>query len=612
MMKVFVVFCILLSSISSALAQSYAIGVLAYNGKERAVKRWQPTADYLTQQIPDAQFKVVPLTLEECVNAIHKQELAFILTNPGHYVRLEVQFGITRIATFLNKYQQQTLKHFSATIFTRQDNHIESLDELKGRSFAAVSEDAFGGFQLAQLALKEQGIDALEELEIKWFGFPHADIVKAVMDGRADAGVVRSGVIEKMASTQTVDLSQIKVLQPKQTQGYPFMHSVGLYPEWPFSKLPNTDTRLSKAVAISLLKMYENDQAALSSGGSGWTIPLTYSSIHAVLRQLQVEPYTPRPMEIASFWQSYQQWIIALGLLFLLIIIMLMRLIQTNRALKSSQQAIQSYQGELEETVQHRTDELLQINETLQIEIASHVQTEKTLREGCESLKSLYSVLSRTDLDREQKLNSMLDSVRQYLGLEIALLSKFSDGQCEVCSLIPSNAKIPVPLSKTLSQQSIEEHQIITRENVDNFRSYIVCPVFIDRSVYCILEFANFAQSQSEMIEMKDRYSSDLSMNILSLVSQWIGNETLLLENEKQSQKQHKDIKSRFEGLSPRETEVLQLLTQGESTKQMARILGISSKTVEMHRANLLKKTNAKSSTELVQLSVISGIYSDT
>jgi len=55
--------------------------------------------------------------------------------------------------------------------------------------------------------------------------------------------------------------------------------------------------------------------------------------------------------------------------------------------------------------------------------------------------------------------------------------------------------------------------------------------------------------------------------------------------------------------------EVLKLLTQGEPTKSMARILDISTKTVEMHRANLLRKTNAKSSTELVQLTVISGFF---
>src|SRR5690606_31175196 len=42
--------------------------------------------------------------------------------------------------------------------------------------------------------------------------------------------------------------------------------------------------------------------------------------------------------------------------------------------------------------------------------------------------------------------------------------------------------------------------------------------------------------------------------------------------------------------LSPREHEVAALLLQGQTAKQMARSLGLSPRTVEMHRANLMKK----------------------
>lgn len=55
-------------------------------------------------------------------------------------------------------------------------------------------------------------------------------------------------------------------------------------------------------------------------------------------------------------------------------------------------------------------------------------------------------------------------------------------------------------------------------------------------------------------------------------------------------------------GLSPRELEVADLLIQGQTAKQMARRLGLSPRTVEMHRANLMKKFSAPTTPALVAI----------
>ena len=293
------------------LAQPQTIGILAYDGKPQAIQRWQPTADYLTRSIPDAEFHVVPLTHQDFEHAINKGELDFILTNPGHYVKLEVKFGITRIATFLTQYQNETLKQFSSVIFTRNDSPIFKLSDLKGQTLAAVDEGAFGGFQLAYDALNDIGIDVLNEVKIKWMGFPHSDVVREVLQGNADVGTVRSGILEKMALKKLLSLDQIRVLSKKEDAGFPFLHSVDLYPEWPFSKLPGTNIAIAKKVAIQLFEMNKSDTAAIEAGGSGWTIPLNYSSIHEVLKRLQVEPYPPKPASLSQLFQAYQQWIVA-------------------------------------------------------------------------------------------------------------------------------------------------------------------------------------------------------------------------------------------------------------------------------------------------------------
>ena len=53
--------------------------------------------------------------------------------------------------------------------------------------------------------------------------------------------------------------------------------------------------------------------------------------------------------------------------------------------------------------------------------------------------------------------------------------------------------------------------------------------------------------------------------------------------------------------LTPRETWILAEIVKGRSSKEVARALEISPRTVEFHRANLLKKFSAKNTAELVR-----------
>lgn len=68
------------------------------------------------------------------------------------------------------------------------------------------------------------------------------------------------------------------------------------------------------------------------------------------------------------------------------------------------------------------------------------------------------------------------------------------------------------------------------------------------------------------------------------------------------TQVQRQALAKRLSALSPREREVLDLVVAGQTNKEIARALGISDKTVETHRAQIMRKTRAGSLAELVQL----------
>lgn len=63
-------------------------------------------------------------------------------------------------------------------------------------------------------------------------------------------------------------------------------------------------------------------------------------------------------------------------------------------------------------------------------------------------------------------------------------------------------------------------------------------------------------------------------------------------------------LRARLDNLTPREYEVLQGVTDGLSNKEIARRLGISHKTVELHRAHMMEKMHAQSIAEVVQMYV--------
>ena len=77
------------------------------------------------------------------------------------------------------------------------------------------------------------------------------------------------------------------------------------------------------------------------------------------------------------------------------------------------------------------------------------------------------------------------------------------------------------------------------------------------------------------------------------------------IERDRQRRKQDKEVsgvRALFDSLSPREREVMALVTAGLMNKQVAAEVGLSEITVKIHRGNVMKKMAARTLADLVRM----------
>jgi len=67
-------------------------------------------------------------------------------------------------------------------------------------------------------------------------------------------------------------------------------------------------------------------------------------------------------------------------------------------------------------------------------------------------------------------------------------------------------------------------------------------------------------------------------------------------------------LMAKFESLTPREREIMALVTAGLMNKQIANEIGVSEVTVKLHRGNAMRKMAAKSLAELVRMADALGL----
>lgn len=304
-------------------AEDIRIALRANKGSEYALQKWQATADHLTNLIPGYNFILVPFNNNSALNqAVSQGEFHFSLTNPASAVEYKILYDAEPLATLVNKRQGKGYSKFGSVIFTRADrDEINNLKDLKGKVFIGVDDLGFGGWRVTWREFLHHDINPYSDFKKLLFaGGKQPKVVYAVRDGLADAGTVRTDMLERLHASGKIKLDDFKILNNKLTKDFPFLHSTDLYPEWLFSAIRKIDENLKTQVTSALFSIQKDSLAAVNGKYVGWIEPLNYNSVDNLLKQLNVGPY-----DIATM-NSFERMVSQYGLMLLAVIVIIVLL----------------------------------------------------------------------------------------------------------------------------------------------------------------------------------------------------------------------------------------------------------------------------------------------
>ncbi len=312
-----VVFTSIFSTVQASDAPNVSIGVIAFRDLETTARQWEPLGNFLNERLPQHRFVIRPLFIDDLSKAVERGDVAFVLTQPEHYVILREHFGLAAVATLVTRVGDKQISRMGGVIVaraTRQDIH--ELRDLKGRSIAAIAPQSLGSFRAQQWILHRSGIDIERSANMVFTGPPQDKVIAEVLSGRVDIGFVRTGLIESLIEEGKLGRDDLKVINPRDEAGFPLRLSTELYPEWPFSARRGVPDALVKEVTMALLQ-YGAEGTPTSSPIAGFSPPADYAPLERMLYALGAHPDRAVRFNLRDILAKYPTEIVS-GLVILL------------------------------------------------------------------------------------------------------------------------------------------------------------------------------------------------------------------------------------------------------------------------------------------------------
>lgn len=339
-MPLIFVFTLFITCFNSAFADdpiNLRFGVLSFRPKEFTAAQWLPFVEELKKKLHGHPVELLPLTYSELDKAAKEKQLDFVLTNPEHYIQLKNQIAMNAVATLVTLENGHPMTQFAGVIFTRTDRvDIQTLADLEGKTIASPAEGSLGGYLMQRWELEKNNVTAGQ---YDFTGMPHDKAVDDVLSGKADAGFVRSGVLEGLARAGKITLdetSPVRVLETHPTSNdLPLLHSTEHYPEWPFAVGAHISPELARKISLILLSIKSDSNVAKTAGIAGFNPPADYTPVEVLMLRLRSHPDELKYFDFTDVLWRYRETFVVIVTASGLILTLVIFLIRVNRRFKN-------------------------------------------------------------------------------------------------------------------------------------------------------------------------------------------------------------------------------------------------------------------------------------
>ncbi len=216
-------------------------GVISRYSPRSIISGYDPLMKYLSDNTPYTFKLKLSRNYLETVNQLAEGIIDFASLGNYTYINAHRSYGVRCIAMPINKVG--SLKNYD-DIIVKQDSPAQSLEDLRGNSFAFASKQSFSSW-MGIWMLKDAGV-SIEQLSRYEHHSYHDLVAEKVLRGDFDAGIVKTIVAEKYAPLGIRTLSRSPAI-----------------PSVPLVAAPHVDTarvRIVQQALLELVSLIETDQ----------------------------------------------------------------------------------------------------------------------------------------------------------------------------------------------------------------------------------------------------------------------------------------------------------------------------------------------------------------
>ncbi len=164
------------------------LGIIPYKSPREVVRLYSPIASILSKTLNKKVMVVTADGYEQYMQRVYEKKYDIIALGSTFYFKAHDKAGYQAVA--------RGYPSFRCGIIVRNDSNINNIEELRGKSMAAVTREDRGGYKLQKKALLQAGIIPEQDIKVH-FRNKHDSVVYAVLNGQDDAGAIRLDALQK-------------------------------------------------------------------------------------------------------------------------------------------------------------------------------------------------------------------------------------------------------------------------------------------------------------------------------------------------------------------------------------------------------------------------------